>query len=186
MSNLLVNLKSTKQEGKDIMFGRWFSGSSKLGAAIALASLLLLSSAGTSAFAASRSGNGTPYVTECTRFITTDKGGQSVNGGNYTLTVWVEFLYDAYFSHGLCYTRSKATIAESGNLYAGTLHLYLSNCSGNVDTVAPSVPGGGGSYTYYGSEVYAGCGETTANFKADNGYWLPGQYYYADTGSQNG
>lgn len=67
-----------------------------------------------------------PNVTECSVFIITDKKTTNTSldpksGNGYTLTVWVEFMYDAYFNHGLCYTRSKAQISESGNLYGGTL-----------------------------------------------------------------
>lgn len=93
-------------------------------------------------------------------------------------------MYDANFGHGLCFTRSKAQISESGNLYGGTLYLYLSNCTSTIDTVTPSVPGGGGTYTFYGTKSQAGCGRVTANFKASNGYWLPGQFSYADSDRQ--
>lgn len=163
----------------------------KISVALALVLTLFVGSVG-AIYAAPSSGGqppkATPNVAPCTQFINTDKKASSssdpVAGNGYTLTVWVEFRYDAFYNHDLCYTRSKATISENGNLYDGTLYLYLSNCSGNIDTVTPHVNGGGGNFTFYGNLKYAGCGQVTANFKASNGYWLPGQYSYADSGRQ--
>ena len=111
-------------------------------------------------------------------------GVDPVTGQSYSLTVFARFLYDAYFGNGLCWTQSKAVFVENGNLFGGTLHMTLNNCSSDVDTVNPPVQGGGGTFTFYGNQLYAGCAEVRANFLASNGYWLPGQFTFADSGRQ--
>lgn len=130
-----------------------------------------------------------PNVTECQIFNNVDKytsqsGVDPVTAQGYTLTVYVRFQYDAFFTHGLCWTESKAVLVENGNLFGGTLYMTLNNCSSDVDTVSPGVQGGGGTSTFYGNQVYAGCADARANFQASNGYWLPGQYSYVDSGRQ--
>ena len=152
----------------------------KFGVTIALTLIILVASVGATTFAASPNPHApgtTPDIAQCQYLSIVDKYTSSskdpVSAGGYTLQVWVEFMYDVYFNHELCFARSKATITENGNLNGGTLYLHLYDCSTIRDSVSPSVPGGGGSHTYYGNKIGASCAQTTTYFVASNGYRVP-------------
>jgi hypothetical protein len=104
------------------------------------------------------------------------------------MTVYVEFMYDGT-THELCFARSKVTMNDgNNNLVGGTIHLHFSNCSSIIDSHDIAFPGGTGAHTYFGNKEGAACGDTTANFQATNGVWVPGpgSTTFDDSGNQNG
>lgn len=153
---------------------------------------LLTSGIGATASAAPSSGHpllsGTPEVPVCTRFTYIDKpsAGVSTSGSGYTLTVYVEFLYDAT-TRELCFARSKAAIDKgTNNLVGGTLTLHFSNCSALIDSLNFSVPSGPGKLTYTGTSEGTSCGDTTAKFTASNGIVVPSNGSFLDSGNRIG
>lgn len=148
--------------------------------AAAILTTLLAGSASTVLAAPSTSHTPTrPQIYPCQFVHYVDKKGGSgtiydpVSGGGYTVTLYASFGYDNYFSGEYCWTRTHAVIQESGNVYGGTMYMYLSNCTSQVDSVGRSFAGGGGTQNVYGNTVGAGCAIATGYMVASNGYRVP-------------
>jgi hypothetical protein len=158
----------------------------KFGVTTAFLLTLLAAGLGATVHAAPPSSGPTPNVPVCTNFIYVDKptSGVAASNGGYTLKVYVQFLYDGT-TRELCFARSKAIIDKgTNNLVGGTLTLRFYNCSTLVDSLTPSVPDGPGAVTYYGNKVGASCGDTTASFRAKNGYLVPSGGGSLDSGNR--
>lgn len=159
--------------------------------ALALASVLVSGMVAT-AYASSVRGTSAgprPYPFTC-EFIS---GTQDKNGGtgtvqdpntrdNYTITVYTQFAYDG---STWCYTQSMAVISMSGGEAAGTLHLMLSNCTNQVDSVSPNFPPGPGTFTFFGNHASAqGCADASAYLVSNTGIRVP-QSGFSDSGKES-
>lgn len=150
----------------------------KFGVALALVLTLFIGGVGVT-HAASQSliqpPKASPDSLVCTHFSVVDKpsGGKSASGSGYTLTVYVEFLYDAT-THEFCGARGKATVNRgANNLVGGTLTMSFYSCSALVATQNFTVPDGSGSNTYTGVSDGTTCGDTRVGFTATNNVHVP-------------